>query len=58
MAFDAKIIREEFSILDQEVEGGKLVYFDNAASAQKPLSVIEKEAQFYKNDFSNIHRSL
>lgn len=57
MAFDAKIIREEFPILDQEVEGGKLVYFDNAASAQKPLCVIEKEAQFYKNDFSNIHRS-
>lgn len=57
MSFDVKLIRESFPILDQNVDGGKLVYFDNAASAQKPLCVIEKEAEFYRRDFSNIHRS-
>ncbi len=57
MPFDVENIRKNFPILDQNVEGGKLIYFDNAASAQKPLCVIEKEADFYKKDFSNIHRS-
>lgn len=57
MPFDPETVRKDFPVLAQKFEGGNLVYFDNAASAQKPLCVIEKEADFYKNDYSNIHRS-
>ncbi|MBR4597034.1 MAG: cysteine desulfurase [Opitutales bacterium] len=57
MAFSVDDIRKDFPALQQRLEGGKLVYFDNAASAQKPLCVIEKAADFYRRDYSNIHRS-
>lgn len=57
MAFDVNEIRKDFPILSQTLEGGRLVYLDNAASAQKPLCVIEAESEFYRNGYSNIHRS-
>ena len=57
MAFNVEEIRRDFPVLAQNTQGGKLVYFDNAASAQKPLQVIEAEAAFYSRDYSNIHRS-
>lgn len=57
MAFDAHKIREDFPILSYRAEGGPLVYFDNAASAQKPAAVIDCEADFYRSKYSNIHRS-
>lgn len=57
MNFDVEKVRADFPALAQNTEGGKLVYFDNAASAQKPKCVIDAEAAFYSRDYSNIHRS-
>lgn len=50
-------IREQFPILHQKVNGKPLVYFDNAASTQKPLSVIEALNKYYTKDNANIHRA-
>lgn len=51
-------IREDFPILSQEVNGHPLVYFDNAATTQKPLTVIEALTGYYLNDNANIHRGI
>ena len=51
-------IRKEFPILQQEVNGKPLVYFDNAASTQKPKVVIDRVADYYSNEHSNIHRGV
>ena len=57
MEFDVNKIREDFPILSQKLKSGKqLVYFDNAATAQKPKRVIDATAAFYLNDNANIHR--
>lgn len=57
MEFDADTIRKDFPILSQKMKSGRrLVYFDNAATAQKPQCVIDATAAFYKNDNANIHR--
>jgi cysteine desulfurase/selenocysteine lyase len=45
MSFDVAAIRKQFPILQREVHGRPLVYFDNAASAQKPAAVIEAMAE-------------
>lgn len=55
---DTQKIREEFPILKQKVNGYPLVYFDNAATTQKPLQVIEKINQYYLHINSNIHRGV
>lgn len=57
-AYDIQTIRDAFPILRQEVNGRELVYFDNAASSQKPLAVIDAISNYYKNDHSNIHRGV
>lgn len=57
MNFDVEKIREDFPILNQTLDGKKLVYFDNAATAQKPLAVVDAVRNFYLNDNANIHRS-
>ena len=49
-------IRGLFPVLHQEVNGKPLIYFDNAATTQKPLAVIEALSDYYKRDNSNIHR--
>ena len=49
-------IRKDFPILDQQVHGKPLVWFDNAATTQKPQSVIDAVANYYARDNSNIHR--
>ncbi len=49
-------IRSQFPILHQEVNGKPLVYLDNAATTQKPRSVLDALAQYYQLDNSNIHR--
>jgi cysteine desulfurase / selenocysteine lyase len=49
-------IRKDFPILDQQVHGKPLVWFDNAATTQKPQSVIDAVANYYAHDNSNIHR--
>jgi cysteine desulfurase / selenocysteine lyase len=51
-------IREDFPILTQRVNGHPLVYFDNAATSQKPRAVIDTLAHFYERDNSNVHRGL
>jgi cysteine desulfurase/selenocysteine lyase len=51
-------VRHDFPILDQEVNGRRMVYLDSAASAQKPRSVIDAVAGFYLTDNANVHRGL
>jgi cysteine desulfurase / selenocysteine lyase len=51
-------IRDEFPILDQQVNGHPLVYLDNAATTQKPRAVIGALDRFYDRDNSNVHRGL
>ncbi len=56
--FDVQSIRQQFPVLDQQVYGKPLVYFDNAATTQKPLCVIERECDYYLNENCNIHRGV
>ena len=49
-------VRGQFPILHQKVNGYDLVWFDNGATTQKPLRVIDGLSEFYKTDYSNIHR--
>ncbi|GAB4170054.1 MAG: cysteine desulfurase [Calditrichia bacterium] len=51
-------IRDQFPILHQQIHGKPLVYFDNAATTQKPVYVIEALNHYYKNDNANIHRGI
>jgi cysteine desulfurase/selenocysteine lyase len=55
--FSPEIIRKDFPILHQKVNGKPLIWFDNAATTQKPKVVIDELARFYANDNSNIHRA-
>ena len=57
-AFDVQKVRRDFPILHQKVHGKPLVYLDNAATTQKPLSVIEAIGNYYRHDNSNIHRGV
>lgn len=57
-AFNPDQVRQDFPILQQQVHGKPLVYLDNAATAQKPRSVIESVRRFYENDNANIHRGV
>ncbi|KMP27208.1 cysteine desulfurase SufS [Bacillus wiedmannii] len=51
-------IRKQFPILDQKVNGKQLVYFDSAATSQKPIQVIEALERYYKEYNSNVHRGV
>jgi cysteine desulfurase / selenocysteine lyase len=55
---DINKIRTDFPILDQEINGRKLVYFDNAATTQKPQHVIDAITHYYQWDNANIHRGI
>ena len=55
--FDAHLIKKDFPILNETVNGKPLIWFDNAATTQKPKSVIECIAYFYEHENSNIHRA-
>ena len=55
-SFDVEKIRADFPILHQQVNGQPLVYLDNAATTQKPQSVIDALCDYYKFDNSNVHR--
>ncbi|WP_025885597.1 SufS family cysteine desulfurase [Asaia prunellae] len=57
LPFDVHRIRRDFPILEQEVNGHRLVWLDNAATTQKPQSVIDATSAFYERDNSNIHRA-
>jgi cysteine desulfurase/selenocysteine lyase len=54
--FDPYAIRQDFPILQQNVNGRPLVWLDNGATTQKPQSVIDRLVYFYENENSNIHR--
>ncbi len=59
MEFNVNDVRKDFPILSQKLKSGKqLVYFDNAASAQKPQCVIDATSEFYAKDNANIHRGV
>jgi cysteine desulfurase/selenocysteine lyase len=55
--FDAYAVRREFPILDERVNGRRLVWLDNAATTQKPRAVIDRLKYFYEHENSNIHRA-
>ncbi len=55
--FDIEAIRRDFPALRQKVHGHPLIWLDNAATTQKPQSVIDATLQFYSRDNSNIHRA-
>ncbi len=55
--FDVHAIRADFPILKETVNGKPLIWFDNAATTQKPQSVIDRLAYFYAHENSNIHRA-
>ncbi|HET7321767.1 MAG TPA: aminotransferase class V-fold PLP-dependent enzyme, partial [Longimicrobiaceae bacterium] len=57
-ATEVEEIRQDFPALAQEVNGHPLAYLDNAASAQKPSSVIEAVEHFYRHDNANVHRGI
>jgi len=56
--FDVNKIREEFPVLQRKVHGKPLVYFDTAATAQRPLMVIEAIDRFYRESNANVHRGV
>jgi cysteine desulfurase/selenocysteine lyase len=57
-AYDVAKIRSDFPIFRQKMYGKPLAFLDNAASTQKPQSVIDCIAEFYKNEYANIHRGV
>lgn len=56
MTFDVAAIREQFPILKREIDGKPLIYFDNAATTQKPQCVIDALVDYYSTCNSNVHR--
>jgi len=56
-AFNVQAIRRDFPILQERVHGKPLVWLDNAATTQKPQSVIDRLSRFYEHENSNIHRA-
>lgn len=58
VAFDVERVRADFPALLQDVHGKPLVYLDNAATTQKPASVLEAMDRFYRHDNANVHRGI
>ncbi len=56
--YDVERIRQDFPALRQQINGRPLIYLDNAATSQKPKSVIRAIEHFYSEDCSNIHRGV
>jgi cysteine desulfurase/selenocysteine lyase len=57
-AYDVARVREDFPILATRVHGKPLVYLDNAASAQKPVAVLDRMQHAYTHEYANVHRGL
>ena len=55
---DLSIYREDFPILKRKIKNNDLIFFDNGATTQKPIQVIDAISNYYKNYNSNIHRSV
>jgi cysteine desulfurase/selenocysteine lyase len=51
-------LRRDFPILDQKVNGHPLIYFDSAASSQKPRQVLDAIVRYYEHDHANVHRGV
>lgn len=58
MGFDVNKVRSDFPILNTEISGKKLVYFDNAATTQKPKVVVDALTAYYEQYNANIHRGI
>jgi cysteine desulfurase/selenocysteine lyase len=56
--FDVDAIRQDFPILQQQMNGKSLVYLDSGASSQKPLPVIQAMDEFYRTYYANVHRGI
>src|SRR5690606_28099759 len=57
-AYDVDQLRADFPALAMQVYGKPLVYFDNAASAQKPQAVLDRLMKAYTREYANVHRGL
>ena len=55
---DWKAIREDFPILHEQAHGHPLIYFDNAATTQKPIQVLNRVREYYEHQNANVHRGL
>src|SRR5215469_2410481 len=55
---DWSVIRSDFPILHQQVHGQPLIYFDNAATTQKPRAVMDALRRYYEHDNANVHRGI
>jgi cysteine desulfurase/selenocysteine lyase len=58
MTFNVENIRKDFPILKRKINGKSLIYFDNAATSQTPISVIDSISDYYKKYNANIHRGV
>ena len=57
-SFDPYVVKRDFPILDQEINGHKLVYLDSASSSQKPNAVIDAVDAYYREYNANVHRGI
>src|SRR5947208_13651879 len=57
-SIDWTALRKDFPILDQQVHGKPLIYFDNAATSQKPRAVLDALRHYYEHDNANVHRAV
>src|SRR2546423_3766596 len=57
-AMNWESLRADFPILQQKVHGHPLIYFDNAATSQKPREVIDAVRNYYERDNANVHRGI
>ena len=58
MALDVERVKKDFPILDQHVNGHRLVYLDSASSSQKPLVVLETMERYFETTHANVHRGV
>ena len=56
--FDIEAVRRDFPILARQVHGKPLVFLDSAASAQKPVQVMDAERHIYEHEYANVHRGI
>ena len=56
--FDIKKIRSDFPFLNMKINEGNAVYLDNAASSQKPKTVIDRLTKVYEQEYANVHRGI
>ena len=56
--FDINAVRNDFSFVNQKINDGYSVYLDNAASSQKPRSVVDEISRVYHEEYANVHRGI